>query len=75
MMMDMIHPMTLVKCVGLAIGLYSLLGLIICAKREQWGGRVKFLGYGLIGTSLFFGKEIGEVAKFLGGPIAVGGES
>lgn len=65
-MMDM-HPITLVRCVGLAIWLYSLLGLIICAKRKQWEGCVKFLGYGLVGTSLFFGKEVVEFAKYIGG--------
>ncbi|EOQ04497.1 hypothetical protein [Bacillus cereus] len=74
-MMDMIHPMTLVRCLGFAIWLYSLLGLSICVKRKQWEGCVKFLGYGLIGTSLFFSEGIVEVVKFLGGPIAVGGES
>lgn len=74
-MMDMIHPMMLVRCVGLAVWLYSLLGLMICAKRKQWEGCVKFLGYGLVGTTLFFSQEVVGVAKFLGGPIAVGGES
>ena len=56
-MMDMIHPMMLVRCVGLAIWLYSLLGLVICAKRKQWEGCVKFLGYGLVGTTLFLVKK------------------
>jgi hypothetical protein len=73
-MMDMIHPMTLVRCVGFAIWLYSLLGLVICVKCKQWEGCVKFMGYGLVGTALFFSQEMVEVAKFLVGPIAVGGE-
>ncbi|MES1053948.1 hypothetical protein FOA24_34605 [Bacillus thuringiensis] len=70
-MMD-IHPITLVRCVGLAIWLYSLLGLIICAKRKQWGGCVRFLGYGMVGSVLFFSEGIVEVAKFIGGPIHPG---
>ncbi|PGV98329.1 hypothetical protein COD86_05120 [Bacillus cereus] len=70
-MMD-IHPITLIKCVGLAIWLYSLLGLIICAKRKQWEGCVKFLGYGMVGSFLFFSKEMAEVVKYIGGPIYPG---
>ncbi|PGE04285.1 hypothetical protein [Bacillus pseudomycoides] len=69
----MIHPMTLVRCVGLAIWLYSLLGLSICAKRKRWEECIKFSGYGMVGLFLFFGKEIAEVAKYIGSPIAFGG--
>ncbi|PEF40020.1 hypothetical protein CON72_10370 [Bacillus wiedmannii] len=71
-MMD-IHPIMLVRCVGLAIWLYSLLGLIICAKRKQWGGCVRFLGYGMVGSVLFFSEGIVEVAKYIGGPFDIGG--
>ncbi|WP_257132280.1 hypothetical protein [Bacillus wiedmannii] len=68
-----IHPIMLVRCVGLAIWLYSLLGLIICAKRKQWGGCVRFLGYGMVGSVLFFSEGIVEVAKYIGGPFDIGG--
>lgn len=69
------HPITLVRCVGLAIWLYSLLGLIICAKRKQWEGSVKFLGYGMVGLAFVSSEGIVEVAKYIGGPIAFGGGS
>ncbi|MGG5741953.1 hypothetical protein [Bacillus cereus group sp. IBL03679] len=73
-MMD-IHPITLIKCVGLGICLYSFVWVLICIKRKQWEGCIKFFGYGLVGLSLFFSKEMVEVAKYIGGPIAFGGGS
>ncbi|PFZ08122.1 hypothetical protein COL63_25650 [Bacillus pseudomycoides] len=68
-----IHPITIIKSVGLGICLYSLLWVLICAKRKQWEECIKFSGYGMVGLFLFFGKEIAEVAKYIGGPIAFGG--
>lgn len=70
-----IHPITLVKCLGLGICLYSLLGVLICAKRKQWEGCMKFLGYGIVGLAFVFSEGIVEVAKYIGGPIAFGGGS
>lgn len=69
------HPITLLKCLGLGICLYSLLGLLICTKRKQWEGCMKFLGYGMVGLAFVFSEGIVGVARFIGGPIAFGGGS
>lgn len=69
--------MTLWKCLGVVMCFYALVKCILCVKRKQWEECTIYVGYAIVSASLIFSDvllaELVEVAKYLGGPMMLGG--